>query len=38
VESAHIPKTVANACGTGMQTNPVPLSDDEVGKILLLRV
>jgi len=38
VESAHIPKIVANARGTSMQTNPVTLTDGEIGEILLARI
>jgi alcohol dehydrogenase len=38
VESAHIPKIVANARGTSMQTNPVTLTDGEIGEILLTRI
>ncbi|MGX2040766.1 iron-containing alcohol dehydrogenase [Methylocaldum sp. MU1018] len=38
VESAHIAKIVANARGASMQTNPVVLSDGEIGEILLARI
>ncbi len=38
VESADIPKIVANARGTSMQTNPVTLTDGEIGEILLARI
>ncbi|HYE35205.1 iron-containing alcohol dehydrogenase [Methylocaldum sp.] len=38
VKSAHIAKIVANARGTSMQTNPVLLTDGEVGEILLARL
>ncbi|CAI8951531.1 iron-containing alcohol dehydrogenase [Methylocaldum szegediense] len=38
VEPAHVPKIVANARGTSMQTNPVTLTDGEIGEILLNRI
>jgi alcohol dehydrogenase len=38
VTEADIPKIVANSRGSSMKTNPIVLTDAEIGEILLRRL